>query len=181
VIVFTKYCERMPRLCAPVANACGTMCCACAERSCTGPSNMCSCSTRSSALVLLAIRSWLAPGKQWNLDSQCCWMNMACMFRPHCAGNTSAYIWTSWGYLEYLTNNVSRARKLYDAAIVVDETHVAAWHQWGELEHKQGNYLRARCVYGERLCCRLPSCGTVCGRCASACEFTHALDHPRVA
>jgi len=59
-------------------------------------------------------------------------------------GNTSAYIWASWGYLESVTGNVSRARKLFDAAIVVDETHAAAWHKWGMLEMQQGNYLRAR-------------------------------------
>lgn len=56
------------------------------------------------------------------------------------------FIWASWGYLEYLTGNVSRARKLFDAATVVDETHSAAWHKWGMLEMKQGNYLRARCA-----------------------------------
>ncbi len=35
-------------------------------------------------------------------------------------------------------------RKLYDAAIVVDETHACAWHKWGMLERDEGNYLRAR-------------------------------------
>jgi hypothetical protein len=45
-----------------------------------------------------------------------------------------------------MTGNVSRARKLFDAAIVVDETHAAAWHKWGMLEMRQGNYLRARCI-----------------------------------
>eukprot|EP00882_Tetradesmus_deserticola_P020389 GHRQ01022028.1.p1 GENE.GHRQ01022028.1~~GHRQ01022028.1.p1 ORF type:complete len:331 (+),score=89.53 GHRQ01022028.1:166-1158(+) len=59
-------------------------------------------------------------------------------------GNTSPYIWAAWGYLESLTGNVSRARKLFDAAIVVDATHAAAWHKWGMLEMRQGNYLRAR-------------------------------------
>eukprot|EP00879_Flechtneria_rotunda_P007512 GHRR01007881.1.p1 GENE.GHRR01007881.1~~GHRR01007881.1.p1 ORF type:complete len:435 (+),score=105.09 GHRR01007881.1:765-2069(+) len=59
-------------------------------------------------------------------------------------GNTSPYIWAAWGYLESITGNVSRARKLFDAAIVVDETHAAAWHKWGMLEMRQGNYLRAR-------------------------------------
>jgi tetratricopeptide (TPR) repeat protein len=62
------------------------------------------------------------------------------------AGNTSPYIWAAWGYLESLTGNVARARKLFDAAIVVDETHAAAWHKWGMLEMRQGNYLRARCA-----------------------------------
>lgn len=61
-----------------------------------------------------------------------------------CAGNTSPYIWASWGYLESVTGNVSRARKLFDAAVVVDDTHAAAWHKWGMLEMRQGNYLRAR-------------------------------------
>ncbi len=59
-------------------------------------------------------------------------------------GNDNPYLWSSWGYLEATAGNVSRARKLFDAAIVVDETHSAAWHKWGMLERKQGNYLRAR-------------------------------------
>lgn len=62
------------------------------------------------------------------------------------ADNTNPYIWASWGYLEYRAGNVSRARKLFDAAIVVDETHAAAWHKWGMLEMRQGNFLRARCA-----------------------------------
>ena len=66
--------------------------------------------------------------------------------RTHGApGNTNPYIWASWGYLEYRSGNVTRARKLFDAAIVVDETHAAAWHKWGMLEMRQGNFLRARC------------------------------------
>lgn len=63
-------------------------------------------------------------------------------------GNTNPYIWAAWGYLEYRSGNVSRARKLFDAAIVVDETHAAAWHKWGMLEMRQGNFLRARCAGG---------------------------------
>jgi tetratricopeptide (TPR) repeat protein len=59
-------------------------------------------------------------------------------------GNTNPYIWAAWGYLEYRAGDVSRARKLFDAAIVVDETHAAAWHKWGMLEMRQGNFLRAR-------------------------------------
>ncbi len=58
--------------------------------------------------------------------------------------NTNSFIWSSWGYLESITGNVARARKLFDAAIVVDETHACAWHNWGMLEKNQGNYLRAR-------------------------------------
>jgi hypothetical protein len=65
---------------------------------------------------------------------------------PRTPGNTNPYIWAAWGYLEYRTGNVSRARKLFDAAIVVDETHAAAWHKWGMLEMRQGNFLRARCA-----------------------------------
>jgi len=59
-------------------------------------------------------------------------------------GNTSAYIWSAWGWLEFRTGNIARARKLFDAAVVVDETHACAWHKWGMLEKSQGNYLRAR-------------------------------------
>jgi Tfp pilus assembly protein PilF len=63
-------------------------------------------------------------------------------------GNTNPYIWAAWGYLEAATGNVARARKLLDAAVVVDDTHAAAWHKWGMLEMRQGNYLRARWVAG---------------------------------
>lgn len=42
---------------------------------------------------------------------------------------------------------MARARKLFDAATVVDETHACAWHKWGMLEKSQGNYLRARDLF----------------------------------
>ncbi|KAI8472927.1 MAG: hypothetical protein J3K34DRAFT_519304 [Monoraphidium minutum] len=73
-------------------------------------------------------------------------------------GNTNAYIWAAWGYLEYRAANVSRARKLFDAAIVVDETHAAAWHKWGMLEMRQGNFLRARDLWtrGIQKCRKAP-------------------------
>jgi Tfp pilus assembly protein PilF len=71
------------------------------------------------------------------------------LYADGCAntGNANPYIWASWGYLEARAGNVSRARKLFDAAVVVDETHAAAWHKWGMLEMRQGNFLRARCVF----------------------------------
>ncbi len=46
--------------------------------------------------------------------------------------------------MEALTGNADRARKLYDAALVVDGTHACAWHKWGMLEKSQGNFTRAR-------------------------------------
>lgn len=60
------------------------------------------------------------------------------------AGNTNPFIWSSWGWLEAQAGNPDRARKLYDAAVVVDGTHACAWHKWGMLEKVQGNYARAR-------------------------------------
>lgn len=39
---------------------------------------------------------------------------------------------------------MAAARKLFDAAVVVDETHACAWHKWGMLERAEGNYMRAR-------------------------------------
>lgn len=60
------------------------------------------------------------------------------------AGNVNPYIWSAWGWLEARTGNVERARKLYDAAVVVDGTHACAWHKWGMLEKGQGNFTRAR-------------------------------------
>ncbi|GAX83851.1 hypothetical protein CEUSTIGMA_g11276.t1 [Chlamydomonas eustigma] len=59
-------------------------------------------------------------------------------------GNNSPFIWSAWGWLEFKTGNVSAARKLYDAAVLIDETHACAWHKWGVLERSEGNYLRAR-------------------------------------
>lgn len=85
------------------------------------------------------------------------WCHCRYIFDCSCAaGNTSPYIWASWGYLESITGNVSRARKLFDASIVVNETHAAAWHKWGMLEMRQGNYLRARLAPGwiMRLSCQ---------------------------
>ncbi|PNH03984.1 PsbB mRNA maturation factor Mbb1, chloroplastic, partial [Tetrabaena socialis] len=66
-------------------------------------------------------------------------------------GNSNAYIWSSWGWLESKTGNIDRARKLYDAAVVVDSTHACAWHKWGMLEKKQGNYTRARDLWMQGL------------------------------
>jgi hypothetical protein len=73
----------------------------------------------------------------FNQDSQHASV-LCCAVLRAATGNTSPYIWASWGYLESMTGNVSRARKLFDAAIVVDETHAAAWHKWGMLEMRQG-------------------------------------------
>ncbi len=56
----------------------------------------------------------------------------------------NAYIWSAWGWLEFKTGNIARARQLFDAATVVDDTHACAWHKWGLLEKSEGNYLRAR-------------------------------------
>ena len=74
------------------------------------------------------------------------------------AGNTNAYIWSAWGWLEFKTGNLSRARKLFDAATVVDESHACAWHKWGSLEKSAGNYLRARDLWmaGIQRCRRRP-------------------------
>lgn len=61
-----------------------------------------------------------------------------------CAGNTNPYIWSAWGWLEFKTANIERARKLFDAATVVSPTHAAAWHKWGHMEKSEGKYARAR-------------------------------------
>lgn len=82
------------------------------------------------------------------------------LYADGCAntGNANPYIWTSWGHLEAVTGNVARARKLFDAAVVVDETHACAWQNWGLLEKAQGNYLRARDLWmsGIQRCRRTP-------------------------
>ena len=58
--------------------------------------------------------------------------------------NNSPFIWSAWGWLEFKTGHASQARKLFDAAVVVDETHSCAWHKWGMLERSEGNFMRAR-------------------------------------
>ncbi|GIL88660.1 hypothetical protein Vretimale_17253 [Volvox reticuliferus] len=82
------------------------------------------------------------------------------LYQDGCAntGNTNPYIWSAWGWLEALTGNPDRARKLYDAAVVVDGTHACAWHKWGMLEKNQGNYTRARDLWmqGIQRCRRKP-------------------------
>ncbi|GLC37085.1 Protein high chlorophyll fluorescent 107 [Pleodorina starrii] len=82
------------------------------------------------------------------------------LYQDGCAntGNTNPYIWSAWGWLEALTGNADRARKLYDAAVVVDGTHACAWHKWGMLEKNQGNYTRARDLWmqGIQRCRRKP-------------------------
>ncbi|MEW5298917.1 MAG: hypothetical protein WDW36_001987 [Sanguina aurantia] len=74
-------------------------------------------------------------------------------------GNTNAYLWSSWGWLEAKVGNTSRARKLYDSASVVDETHACTWHKWGMLEKGQGNYMKARDLWmkGIQLCRKKPT------------------------
>jgi tetratricopeptide (TPR) repeat protein len=59
-------------------------------------------------------------------------------------GSRCAHLWCSWGHMEGRCGNLARARKLLDAALVVDPSHAAAWHAWGMLEYREGNYLRAR-------------------------------------
>ncbi|CAI5463946.1 unnamed protein product [Closterium sp. Yama58-4] len=59
-------------------------------------------------------------------------------------GGDNAFIWQTWAVLEAQAGNVEKARKLFDAATVADERHVAAWHGWAVLELKQGNVRRAR-------------------------------------
>ncbi|KAL6753869.1 hypothetical protein V8C86DRAFT_419234 [Haematococcus lacustris] len=59
-------------------------------------------------------------------------------------GSSNPYIWASWGWLELRAGQHERARKLLDAATVVDSTHACAWHKWGQLERAQGNFQRAR-------------------------------------
>ena len=72
--------------------------------------------------------------------------------------NSSPFIWSSWGWLEYKTGNMAAARKLFDAAVVVDGTHACAWHKWGMLERAEGNYMRARDLWmqGIQKCRRKP-------------------------
>ncbi|PNW79465.1 hypothetical protein CHLRE_09g416200v5 [Chlamydomonas reinhardtii] len=82
------------------------------------------------------------------------------LYQDGCAntGNVNPYIWSAWGWLEARTGNVERARKLYDAAVVVDGTHACAWHKWGMLEKGQGNFTRARDLWmqGIQRCRRKP-------------------------
>lgn len=68
------------------------------------------------------------------------------VYEDGCAATqgSNAYIWTAWGNLEARKGMLSKARKLYDAAVVANLSHQAAWHGWGMLEKRERNYVRAR-------------------------------------
>ena len=60
----------------------------------------------------------------------------------------------TWAMLEVQCGNVDSARKLFDAALVADERHVAAWHGWAVLELREGHAKKARELLerGQKLC-----------------------------
>ncbi|KXZ45393.1 hypothetical protein GPECTOR_55g299 [Gonium pectorale] len=95
------------------------------------------------------------------------------LYQNGCAntGNTNPYIWSAWGWLEAQAGNPDRARKLYDAALVVDGSHACAWHKWGMLEKGQGNYTRARDLWmqGIQRCRRKPQSQNAYLYCALGC------------
>ncbi len=66
----------------------------------------------------------------------------ACMLPT--AGSRNPYLWCSWGWLEFKTNNIKRARDCFDAATAADKQHAFAYHMWGTLERNQGDYVKAR-------------------------------------
>eukprot|EP00471_Norrisiella_sphaerica_P007122 CAMPEP_0184491842 /NCGR_PEP_ID=MMETSP0113_2-20130426/21496_1 /TAXON_ID=91329 /ORGANISM="Norrisiella sphaerica, Strain BC52" /LENGTH=554 /DNA_ID=CAMNT_0026876383 /DNA_START=262 /DNA_END=1926 /DNA_ORIENTATION=- len=56
---------------------------------------------------------------------------------------SNPYIWTAWANLESRRGKLTKARKLYEGAVVAKSSHSAAWHGWGLLEMRQGNLRRA--------------------------------------
>ena len=52
-----------------------------------------------------------------------------------------------YAVLEERAGNLSKARKLFDAALVVDKEHAAAWHGWGLLEKRDGNLTKAKSLF----------------------------------
>lgn len=60
----------------------------------------------------------------------------------------------AWAILEEKCGDTSKARKLFDAATVADNRHVAAWHGWANLELRAGNVKKARSLLnkGLKLC-----------------------------
>lgn len=71
------------------------------------------------------------------------------LYEAGCAatGGINPFLWTAWANLATKRNNVSLARKLFDAAVVAKSSHAAAYHGWGLLEKSQGNYARARDIW----------------------------------
>ncbi|CAM6119782.1 unnamed protein product [Calypogeia fissa] len=61
------------------------------------------------------------------------------------------YVWQAWATLEEKCGDISKARKLYDAAIVADKKHVSAWHGWANLELRAGNVRKARSLLNKGL------------------------------
>ncbi|GMH38579.1 hypothetical protein BSKO_06463 [Bryopsis sp. KO-2023] len=68
------------------------------------------------------------------------------LYEDGCAATqgNNAYIWTAWGNLESKQGNPPKARRLFDAAVVADRSHMAAWHCWGMLEEREGHYEKAK-------------------------------------
>lgn len=89
-------------------------------------------------------RAYVTLGKM--LVKQRRWEEARRLYAEGCqnTGSNNPYLWCSWGYLEAKMGETAKARKLFDAAVVVDETHACAWHMWGTLEKSEGNYLKAR-------------------------------------
>jgi len=85
-------------------------------------------------------------------------------------GSRCAHLWCAWGHMEGRAGNPQRARRLLDAALVVDGAHAAAWHAWGMLEFSGGNYLRARDLWtrGIQRCRASPSRQTAYLHCSLA-------------
>eukprot|EP01018_Ginkgo_biloba_P009832 Gb_26531 [translate_table: standard] len=97
------------------------------------------------------IREWPDDGRPYMtlgrlLSKQAKGVEARSVFEKGCQATQgeNAYIWQGWAVLERKMGNITKARKLFDAATAADKKHVAAWHGWAFLEISQRNVNKAR-------------------------------------
>lgn len=104
------------------------------------------------------IRNWPENGRPYMilgrlLTKQTKYMEARSLFENGCQATQgeNAFLWQGWAILEQKMGNITKARKLFDAAIVADKKHVAAWHGWAFLEINEGNVKKGRVLLSKGL------------------------------
>lgn len=104
------------------------------------------------------IRNWPENGRPYMilgrlLTKQAKYMEARSLFENGCQATQgeNAFLWQGWAILEQKMGNITKARKLFDAAIVADKKHVAAWHGWAFLEINEGNVKKGRVLLSKGL------------------------------
>lgn len=104
------------------------------------------------------IKKWPNNGRPYMtlgriLTKQAKYLEARTVFENGCQATQgeNAFLWQGWAILEQKIGNITKARKLFDAAIVADKKHVAAWHGWAFLEINEGNVKKGRYLLGKGL------------------------------